>query len=161
MAVEGNKGEATMDSGLTEFRAKFRVDELLIERFEHWIWSLRPVHCTLGAGVLSLSRGCIAFGKTTRNETAELAQVVNTVEQKLGRVFKAEKFNYLMLMMVDSHLHFHVIPRYSSVTEFGGITWKDAGWPTAPIINDGIQHMDSPVLAKIVEMLRAGPSTAR
>jgi diadenosine tetraphosphate (Ap4A) HIT family hydrolase len=40
--------------------------------------------------------------------------------------------NYLMLMMVDKHVHFHVIPRYEKEVELFGEIWKDTSWPGIP-----------------------------
>ena len=47
-----------MNAQLTPFYDKFKVEELLVHRSAHWSWSVRPVHSTLGAGVLSLNRYC-------------------------------------------------------------------------------------------------------
>ena len=35
-------------------------------------------------------------------------------------------------MMVDPHVHFHVIPRYSSPRDFEGCACGDPGWPKTP-----------------------------
>ena len=40
--------------------------------------------------------------------------------------------NYLMLMMVDPHVHFHVIPRYAKPRRFADIDFPDSGWPGQP-----------------------------
>jgi diadenosine tetraphosphate (Ap4A) HIT family hydrolase len=37
-----------------------------------------------------------------------------------------------MLMMVDPHVHFHVLPRYSGSKSFNGLSLGDAGWPGQP-----------------------------
>ena len=37
-----------------------------------------------------------------------------------------------MLMMVDPHVHFHVIPRYSGSREWSGLMFPDHGWPGPP-----------------------------
>ena len=37
-----------------------------------------------------------------------------------------------MLMMVDPHVHFHVIPRYDGVRSWNGIAVTDHGWPKPP-----------------------------
>ena len=37
--------------------------------------------------------------------------------------FDHQKINYLALMMVDPHVHFHVIPRYSGSRELEGATF--------------------------------------
>jgi len=46
---------------LAGFRAKFRVDELLVARTPAWSWSVRPGQVTLGCGVLSLNRHAAQF----------------------------------------------------------------------------------------------------
>jgi diadenosine tetraphosphate (Ap4A) HIT family hydrolase len=34
--------------------------------------------------------------------------------------------------MVDPHVHFHVLPRYSLQRTFAGVTFTDPGWPRLP-----------------------------
>ncbi|MDD4048623.1 MAG: hypothetical protein PHI90_07380 [Clostridia bacterium] len=48
---------------MDELKNKFKTEELMIHGTEYWIWSLRPVQATLGAGVLSLKRECPVFSK--------------------------------------------------------------------------------------------------
>ena len=50
-----------------------------------------------------------------------------------------EKINYLMLMMVDKDVHFHVLPRYSGVREHEGAVFPDAGWPAAPALGAAVE----------------------
>jgi len=57
---------------------------------------------------------------------------VTAIETMLAKVVAYEKLNYLMLMMVDPDVHFHVIPRYSSERVHEGTTFPDAGWPGPP-----------------------------
>jgi diadenosine tetraphosphate (Ap4A) HIT family hydrolase len=145
-----------MTATLEEFRTKFKLDTLTILRLSHWTWSVRPTHSTLGAGVLSLNRFCTSFGDMTPDEAAELSELTRKVETGLRTVFQAEKFNYLMLMMVDAHLHCHVFPRYQSVRHFGGIAWQDtAVWPGPPAMKEGEAYQDSPILTDIRDALRA------
>jgi diadenosine tetraphosphate (Ap4A) HIT family hydrolase len=37
-----------------------------------------------------------------------------------------------MLMMVDPHVHFHVLPRYATAQAFDDLNFADPGWPGAP-----------------------------
>ena len=37
-----------------------------------------------------------------------------------------------MLMMVDPHVHFHVLPRYAQTRVFDGVQFPDTGWPGPP-----------------------------
>lgn len=119
---------------LGAFHKKFRVQELLIQEFSYWVWSVRPVQSTLGSGILSLRRYASRFSEVTADEMSELALVVQTIESRLQKAFRFEKMNYLMLMMIDPHVHFHVIPRYGSVKQFAALEWKDEGWPGLPVI---------------------------
>ena len=43
-----------------------------------------------------------------------------------------------MLMMVDPHVHFHVIPRYNGTLEWNGFTFPDSGWPGPPDLKSAI-----------------------
>jgi diadenosine tetraphosphate (Ap4A) HIT family hydrolase len=43
-----------------------------------------------------------------------------------------------MLMMVDRHVHFHVIPRYEGERNSCGISVPDAGWPKAPALGEAV-----------------------
>jgi diadenosine tetraphosphate (Ap4A) HIT family hydrolase len=117
---------------LEKFRQKFRIPEFTVREYSHWIWSLRPLHSTLGAGVISARRYAPHFSDMTAEECAELATVVKDVEGRLKAAFAYDKINYLMLMMVDPHVHFHVLPRYAGPRDFAGATWADKGWPKQP-----------------------------
>ena len=58
-----------------------------------------------------------------------------------------------MLMMLDPHVHFHVLPRYGSPREFAGSTWNDASWPTAPNSSVG-EKVDDAKAAAIIARIR-------
>lgn len=144
-----------MSATLEEFRAKFRVEDLMIHSTEHWKWSVRPVHSTLGSGILSLSRFCPSFSEATQAEFADLGVMVGHIEQVLKLAFSPEKMNYIMLMMVDRHLHFHVLPRYSQAKHFGEMEWIDSGWPKPPALGDYEDRSNSPALLDIRDKLRS------
>ncbi|MFF3242264.1 HIT family protein [Streptomyces sp. NPDC002870] len=141
-------------TNLAEFRAKFRLDELTIHSTEHWTWSVRPVHSTLGSGILSLNRYADSFAAITPEEGADLTAMTRHIESKLKSVFGPQKMNYIMLMMVDSHLHFHVLPRYATEQQFAGLGWSDSGWPTPPALTDNADRADSPALVEVRDALK-------
>ena len=114
------------------FNEKFNVNKYLIMESDHWRLSLRPFQSTLGSAVLSLNRLCENFADITTEESADLKEIVSYAEKRLKLAFNYDKINYLMLMMVDPHVHFHVIPRYSQTIKFAGDHWIDEAWPTAP-----------------------------
>jgi diadenosine tetraphosphate (Ap4A) HIT family hydrolase len=55
--------------------------------------------------------------------------VTADLDAALTRCFQPDKLNYLMLMMVDPDVHFHVLPRYEDTREFSGRTHRDRFWP--------------------------------
>ena len=121
-----------MNIGLVEFQEKFLVQQNKIFQSDFWTLSLRPMQPTIGSCVISLNRYCEKMSDITDEESCDLKKVVSYAERSLMAAFSYDKINYLMLMMVDSHLHFHVIPRYSKVIEALGRIWKDEKWPTPP-----------------------------
>jgi diadenosine tetraphosphate (Ap4A) HIT family hydrolase len=141
-----------------DFNAKFRIPELTVKGYRHWIWSVRPMQATLGASVVSARRYVAHFGEMTSEQTAELAAVVRDLEAGLKAAFAYDKINYLMLMMVDPHVHFHVLPRYASPREFLGRTWVDANWPKPPDVAAGPELTAEQGRALVARIL-AHPST--
>ena len=111
---------------------KFGYPATLLREFEHWLVLLRPSQVTLGSLVLAAKSDATAYGELPREAFAEQADVVTAVERGLSDFCRYERINYLMLMMVDPHVHFHVIPRYSAPREWNGIEFPDAGWPGPP-----------------------------
>ncbi|MBI1774718.1 MAG: HIT family protein [Proteobacteria bacterium] len=122
-------------TALSEFALKFRTAELAVKSYRDWVWSLRPVHCTLGASVLSVRREAIQLSQLSPEEFAGLAEVVKDVETRLKDAFAYDKINYLMLMMVDPLVHFHVVPRYATPRRFEGMEWVDKNWGKFPDIS--------------------------
>jgi diadenosine tetraphosphate (Ap4A) HIT family hydrolase len=73
---------------------------------------------------------------------------------------KYERINYLMLMMVDPHVHFHVIPRYAVAREFGTLSFPDKGWPGPPDLASAIA-LDVAHRASLADALRTRWDRAR
>lgn len=111
---------------------KFGYPATLIRDYPHWLVLLRPQQPTLGSLVLAAKSDCTAFADLRAPAFAELQTVIGDIEAALGAAVRYERINYLMLMMVDPHVHFHVIPRYSGERSGGGVMIADAGWPKTP-----------------------------
>ncbi|MBL8396751.1 MAG: HIT family protein [Candidatus Accumulibacter sp.] len=139
--------------GIVQFREKFRVDELMVFNTPAWSWSVRPSQPTLGASVISLNRHAASFSEVSAAEMSELAEVVARLETALKTAFAYDRINYLMLMMVDHQVHFHVIPRYETSRQFAGLEWGDSGWPSFPALAD-CQHQEA-TLPLIRDALKA------
>ena len=132
---------------------KFRYPELLVKEYNNWVILCRFNHMTLGSLVLFCKDDVNEFSKISKESFAELPQVITEIETKTKELFQNGKINYLMLMMVDPVVHFHVLPRYSSDREFEGFTFKDFSWPKKPDL-DLMNKIDEDMLLKITLKLR-------
>jgi diadenosine tetraphosphate (Ap4A) HIT family hydrolase len=118
---------------------KFGYPGSLVREYEHWVVLLRPSQVTLGSLVLAAKSDATAFGALPSGAHAELAAVTAHVEQILSSAFHYDRINYLMLMMVDPHVHFHIFPRYEAARTFDSETIEDIGWPGPPDLKSGQQ----------------------
>ena len=111
---------------------KFGYPETLLKDFTHWVILRRPVQATLGALVLISKHEATSLGSLPIEAHAELKGCTSALEKALTAFRRYDKLNYLALMMVDPHVHFHVLPRYASDQVFDGVTFADKGWPGVP-----------------------------
>ncbi|WHO40287.1 HIT family protein [Sphingobium sp. AP49] len=118
---------------------KFGWPATLIAEFDHWVVLLRPAQPTLGSLVLAAKSDATAFGDLPGAAHAELKTVTAAIEAALTGAVGYAKINYLMLMMVDPHVHFHVIPRYEGERSAAGLTIADAGWPGQPDLGTAVK----------------------
>ena len=132
---------------------KFRYPELSVKEYNNWVILCRFNHMTLGSLVLFCKDDVNEFSKISKESFAELPQVITEIETKTKELFQNDKINYLMLMMVDPVVHFHILPRYSSDREFEGFTFKDFSWPKKPNL-DLMNKIDEDMLLKITLKLR-------
>jgi diadenosine tetraphosphate (Ap4A) HIT family hydrolase len=90
---------------------------------------LRGKQPTLGACVILLKRATPSLAGISKEEMSELPEVINWFEKKASRLWGAEKFNYMALMMKDPYVHFHAFPRYSAPITFNDQEICDSSWP--------------------------------
>ena len=133
---------------------KFGDPATRIAQTAHWTVLLRPRQPTLGSLVLVCREPVRAFSDVSAAAFADLRSVLRAVEPALRAVVEYERINYLMLMMVDPDVHFHVIPRYAGARNFHGTDYRDAGWPGPPAL-DAAQSPDSAARDALLERLRA------
>jgi diadenosine tetraphosphate (Ap4A) HIT family hydrolase len=115
---------------------RFGYPDTLIREYDHWIVLLREPQATLGSLVLCAKADVTEFSALSSKDYEEMGVVIGDIEHALSAAFSYEKINYLMLMMVDPNVHFHVIPRYSEARTACGITVADPGWPAVPQLGE-------------------------
>jgi diadenosine tetraphosphate (Ap4A) HIT family hydrolase len=117
---------------------KFGYPHSLVRDFDHWLVLLRPAQVTLGSLILAAKSDATAYSDLPRAAFTEQADIVRAIERALRAFTAYEKINYLMLMMVDAQVHFHVIPRYTGTRSWDGTAFPDAGWPGAPQLGKAV-----------------------
>jgi diadenosine tetraphosphate (Ap4A) HIT family hydrolase len=133
---------------------KFGYPETLVAELDHWVLLLRPQQVTLGSLILLCRDPAQRFGEITREAAAELQAATDRIENVLSEAFAYDKINYLMLMMVDPDVHFHVIPRYRDSRSYRGTPFHDPSWPGPPNLAES--HELSPEQsAALISDLRA------
>lgn len=132
---------------------KFGYPETLLTEYEHWLLLLRPAQVTAGSLVLAAKGDFTNFGDLPAQAFNEQKQVISDVEEMLRKAINYEKVNYLMLMMVDPNVHFHVIPRYNGDRSLSGLSIMDAGWPGPPDLKSAVP-LDSERIANAITELR-------
>jgi diadenosine tetraphosphate (Ap4A) HIT family hydrolase len=117
---------------------KFGGANTLIADYPNWVVLLRPQAVTLGSLIIAARGEATAFSALSEAAFTELATVIRDVETVLTQAVAQAKMNYLMLMMVDPHVHFHALPRYDGSRSHDGIEVGDAGWPGPPALPSAV-----------------------
>ena len=117
---------------------KFGYPRTSVAETRHWSIQLRPQQPTLGSLVLVSKEDARDFSALSPDAFADLKTAVSGIERVLKAFVGYERINYLMLMMVDPDVHFHVLPRYGEAREHAGIRFADAGWPGQPALGEAV-----------------------
>jgi diadenosine tetraphosphate (Ap4A) HIT family hydrolase len=131
---------------------KFGYPATLVREYRHWVLLVRPAQVTAGSLVLAAKSDATAYGDLPVDAFTEQGAIVAELEQLLGRVIKMDKINYLILMMVDPHVHIHIFPRYRGTRSFAGLELADHGWPGPPDLKSAVE-LDSSAIGRAVEAL--------
>jgi diadenosine tetraphosphate (Ap4A) HIT family hydrolase len=119
---------------MNETILRFGYPGSLLAEYDHWVVLLRPKQVTAGSMVLACKEEARALGEVSAAGWGELARVAASLEAAARDAFSHDRINYLALMMVDPHVHFHVLPRYETVREVAGAVFSDDSWPGPPDI---------------------------
>jgi len=111
---------------------KFGYPDTVIEDGPRWAVLLRPAQVTLGSLVLVCKEPVQEFSSLSPEAFADLREITGRIERSLRKAFAFDRINYLMLMMVDPDVHFHIIPRYAQERCFAETVFLDPSWPGQP-----------------------------
>jgi len=132
---------------------KFDYDNLLIKEYKNWYLLLRKEQVTLGSLVLIEKSFKTKYSEISNESFSEFGIIIKEIESALKSLFNYDKINYLMLMMVDDEVHYHIIPRYSQDIIFNSISFVDNGWPALPDMSyiNQVEKMISQKLIKEIQ----------
>ena len=134
---------------------KFGYPGTLLTEYVHWVLLVRPAQVTAGSLILAAKGEATAYGALPEAAFTEQSMIVAELEEMLRGAVKMDKINYLMLMMVDPHVHFHIFPRYQGTRSFAGLTLTDRGWPGPPDLKSAVE-LDSSAIGRVIGLLREG-----
>lgn len=137
----------------------FGYPDTRVAETDYWLVLVRPKQPTFGALVLICKEKAEAFSELSPAAFADLKVAIGGIERLLGKVVAYEKINYLMLMMVDRDVHFHVIPRYEGARVHEGQAFADVGWPAAPALGATVD-LDPSAAATLATLLARDWSVA-
>ena len=136
---------------------KFGYPSSLLHEYRSWVVLLRPAQPTLGSLILACREDATSLASVSSAAYAELPTAIAGLERVLRQAFDFRKINYLALMMVDPHVHFHVIPRYPEPREFEGARCEDSAWPKAPDLSRTLALTAAQMAALQATLLAAWP----
>jgi diadenosine tetraphosphate (Ap4A) HIT family hydrolase len=122
---------------------KFGYSKNLIKEYDYWVVLYRPQQVTIGSLVLICKENKFNLGDLSKSAYVEFRLVIQDIEIFLYKKLGANKINYIALMMVDPHVHFHIIPRYSSKIIINEKLYNDIYWPKPPNVLDEIKINES------------------
>src|ERR1044072_997795 len=144
-----------MENDVNETITRFGHPATLIAEYAHWMVLLRPAQPTLGSLILAAKSDALAFSALSAEAFAEQGRVIRDIETVLRSKVRYAKINYMMLMMVDPHLHYHVIPRYDGERQAAGLSIADTGWPKLPVLGDAVE-LTAEQIEELVAWLQEG-----
>lgn len=119
---------------MNETILQFDYPNSLIYEYDYWVVLMRPQQVTVGSLILACKGEYQSLAEIPGNVYSELTTVTSDIEKILSKIFDYDRINYLLLMMRDKYVHFHVIPRYSEAREVDGMRFEDKMWPMPPDI---------------------------
>jgi diadenosine tetraphosphate (Ap4A) HIT family hydrolase len=117
---------------LNKILKAFDFKNTLIKEYENWYLLLRSEQVTLGSMVLIEKSFKTKYSEISSSSFKEFGFIIKEIEPLLQSLFSYKKINYLMLMMRDDEVHYHIIPRYNKDILLYDYNFIDPGWPALP-----------------------------
>ena len=93
---------------------------------DFWTLVLNENQATLGRVFFALNRHETDIARLSDAEVLSLWAFVRETKSALAALFAPDHFNFMFLMNLTPHVHFHIFPRYAGSREFHGQTFTDS-----------------------------------
>ncbi len=93
---------------------------------DHWTLVLNDNQATLGRVFFALNRHETDIAALSDTEVLSLWAFVRETKVALAALLAPDHFNYMFLMNLTPHVHFHIFPRYAEPAVFAGQTFPDS-----------------------------------
>ncbi len=98
----------------------------VVLRNDFWTLVLNENQATLGRVFFALNRHETDIAALTDAEVLSLWAFVRETKSALTALFTPDHFNFMFLMNLTPHAHFHIFPRYAEPVEFSGQSFPDS-----------------------------------
>lgn len=95
---------------------------------DHWTLVLNDNQATLGRVFFALNRHETDIAALSDADVLSLWAFVRETKSALAALFAPDHYNFMFLMNLTPHVHFHIFPRYAGPREFAGQTFTDSRW---------------------------------
>lgn len=93
---------------------------------DFWTLVLNDNQATLGRVFFALRRHETDIARLSDPEVLSLWTFVRETKAALTSLFAPDHLNFMFLMNLTPHVHFHIFPRYAGSREFAGQTFADS-----------------------------------
>lgn len=93
---------------------------------DFWTLVLNENQATLGRVFFALSRHETDTSALSDAEVLSLWAFVRETKAALSALFAPDHFNFMFLMNLTPHVHFHIFPRYAQPAQFAGQSFADS-----------------------------------
>lgn len=128
-----------------------------------WRVELNPNQQHLGRTFVGLRDHKPSLSDLSNKEVLEFHRIVVALEMGTRAAFGPDLFNWMCLMnnakrdSQETHVHWHMVPRYSRPVEFGGHIFTDGAWPRQYNTGDDAVYIPSlQDIATITDAIRRG-----
>ena len=104
---------------------KFGFPNSLVRTYKYWYVLLSPDQSILGSLIMLCREPATSFADLSEAAILEYGMVLKHITQVLCRKFDNDKSKYLMLMISDPAVHFHIIPKHENLVKCTGEIFTD------------------------------------